>query len=75
MAANRARKGTIVFTALEVVTLVLWLILAGLPFNVSLKSVLAVVVLTVGLYLEHKVSVQVGAGLPARPFGSFPPDA
>jgi hypothetical protein len=69
---NRTLLGVILFTVLEVVTLVVWLILAGLPFNASGSAVLAVVVLTVGLFVEHYVSINVGAGRP--PFGPLPPN-
>lgn len=65
----KALRGVILFTAIEIVTLVVWLILAGLPFQDKLG---AVVVLAVGLFLEHYVSVNVGAGRP--PFGPLPPD-
>lgn len=59
--------GVIIFTLVEVVTLVGWLILAGVPFNGGL---LAVVVLALGLFIEHYVSVNVGNGRP--PFGPLP---
>jgi len=65
----RALRGIIIFTVIEVVGLVLWLILAGLPFN---GKVLAVIVLAAFLFVEHYVSVNVGAGRP--PFGPLPPD-
>ena len=60
---SRALKGVILFTAVEIVTLVVWLILAGVP---------AVVVLSVGLFVEHYASVNVGNG--RTPFGKLPPD-
>ena len=66
---SRALRGLILFTAIELVTLVAWLVLAGIPFN---GKVAAVVVLAVGLFAEHYVSIQVGAGRP--PFGPLPPD-
>lgn len=66
---SRALRGVIIFTVVEIVTLVLWLILAGVPFN---GKGLAVVVLAVGLFIEHYVSVNVGNGRPA--FGPLPPD-
>ena len=69
---SRALKGVIIFTAIELVTLVGWLVLAGLPFHISGKAIAAVIVLAVGLGIEHYVSVNVGAGRP--PFGSLPPD-
>jgi len=61
-----ANLGVIIFTVVEVVTLVAWLILAGVPFN---GGILAVVVLGIGLFIEHVVSVNVGLG---RPFFQFP---
>jgi hypothetical protein len=67
---SRALIGVILFTALEVVTLVAWLILAGLPFNLSLESIAAVLVLAGGLFVEHYVSVNVGNARP--PFGPLP---
>lgn len=66
---SRALRGVVIFTAVEVVTLVLWLILAGLPFR---GGFLAVLVLAAGLGVEHYVSVNVGNGRP--PFGPLPPD-
>ncbi len=61
-------QGVILFTVIEVVTLVLWLVLAGLPLN---GHVLAVLVLFVGLFIEHYISVNVGNGRP--PFAKYPP--
>lgn len=69
---SKALKGVLLFTAIEVVGLVVWLALAGLPFNGSVKEVLAVVALTVFLFGEHYVSVNVGNGRTA--FGPLPPD-
>lgn len=66
---SKSLRGVIVFTAVEVVTLVLWLILAGLPFG---KGLAAVVILTVGLFIEHYISVNIGNGRPA--LGPLPPD-
>ena len=66
---SKALKGVILFTAVEIATLVVWLILAGVPFK---GGYAAVVVLSVGLFIEHYVSVNVGAGRP--PLGSLPPD-
>lgn len=60
-------RGVVIFTVVEVVTLVLWLIFAGVPFH---GGYAAVVVLLVGLYVEHFVSVNVGLG--NRPFAGFP---
>mgnify|MGYP001609691001 CR=1 FL=1 len=56
-------QGIIVFTVIEVVGLVAWLILAGVPFN---GKYLAVVVLAAFLFVEHVVSVNVGLG--RKPF-------
>ena len=66
---SNALKGVILFTGIEIVTLVVWLILAGIPFN---GKIVAVGALAIGLFLEHYVSVNVGAGRP--PFGPLPPD-
>lgn len=65
----RALRGVIIFTVVEIITLVLWLVAAGLPFK---DNFVAVLILTVGLFVEHYVSVNVGAGRP--PFGMLPPD-
>lgn len=65
----KALRGILIFTAIELVTLVVWLILAGIPFN---GKYLAVAVLAVGLFVEHYAAVNIGAGRP--PFGSLPPD-
>lgn len=66
---SKALKGVIIFTLVEIVTLVLWLIFAGLPVR---GGYVAVIVLAIGLFLEHYASVNVGAGRPV--FGSLPPD-
>jgi len=66
---SRALRGLILFTVTEVITLVAWLIIAGLPFN---GHVGAVAILIVGLFIEHYFSIQVGAGRPL--FSSLPPD-
>lgn len=66
---NKALIGIVVFTVIELIGLVAWLILAGLPFNGGYG---AVVVLAVFLFAEHYVSVQVGAGRPL--FGPLPPN-
>lgn len=69
---NRALVGVIVFTVIELVTLVVWLVFAGLPFGGGPREIVAVAILTVGLFLEHYVSVNVGAGRPI--FGPLPPN-
>lgn len=51
--------GVLLFTVVEVVTLVAWLVLAGVPFS---GRVVAVAVLFVGLFVEHYISVNVGRG-------------
>ena len=66
---SRALRGLILFTAIELVTLVAWLILAGVPFK---GGYIAVAVLAVGLFVEHYVSINVGAG--RAPFGPLPKD-
>jgi hypothetical protein len=66
---SRALRGVVIFTAIEIITLVAWLILAGVAFN---GGYIAVIVLAVGIGVEHYVSVNVGAG--RRPFGPLPPD-
>lgn len=48
-------KGAIVFTVIEIITMVLWLKLA-----MDGKFALSVVVLSVGLFVEHIVSLNVG---------------
>jgi len=65
----KAFLGVLLFTAVEIVTLVAWLILAGVPFQGGFA---AVAVLSVGLFIEHYTSVNVGNGRP--PFGPLPPD-
>ena len=66
---SRALRGVLLFSRVEIGTLVGWLVLAGVPFN---GKALAVVVLAVGLFIEHYISVNVGAGRP--PLGPLPPD-
>jgi hypothetical protein len=67
---RRSLRGVIIFTVIEIATLVVWLVLAGVPFNVSARSITAVVVLAGGLFVEHYVSINVGAG--RKPFGALP---
>jgi hypothetical protein len=66
---SRALKGVILFTVVEIVTLIVWLILAGVPFS---SKYAAALVLAVGLFIEHYISVNVGAG--RAPLGPLPPD-
>jgi len=61
-----ALRGVIIFTAIEIVTMIAWLALA------NRGNILGVVILSVGLFFEHYVSVNVGAGRP--PFGPLPPN-
>lgn len=63
---SKALKGVILFTLIEVVTMVGWLYFA------NRGNILGVLILTVGLLAEHAVSVNVGNG--RRPFGPLPPD-
>lgn len=65
----KALTGVLIFTGIEILTLVVWLVLAGVEFN---GRGAAVAVLAVGLFIEHYVSVNVGAGRP--PFGPLPKD-
>ena len=58
--------GILLFTGIETVILAVWLVLAGVPFG---AHVLAVVVLAIGLFFEHLVAYNVGAG---RPLFSIP---
>lgn len=69
---SKALKGVLLFTGIEIGTLVGWLILAGLPFMDTPMHRAAVVVLSVGLFIEHYVSVNVGSG--RAPLGPLPPD-
>lgn len=66
---NRALVGVIIFTVVETIGLVLWLIAAGVPFKGGYG---AVAILIGFLFVEHYVSVNVGNGRP--PFGSLPPN-
>lgn len=63
---SKALRGTVVFTVIEIITLQAWLIVALMGHPVLSTLIL------LGLYLEHHVSVNVGAGRPW--FGSLPPD-
>jgi hypothetical protein len=56
--------GVIIFTVIEIITMAVWLalVLAG-------HIVVGTIVLSVGLFLEHVVSVNVGLG---KPFFQFP---
>lgn len=70
---SKALKGVLIFTAIEEVVLVTWGVILnlgdGLPLRVQL---LAAILLFAGLFVEHAVSINVGAGRP--PFGPLPPD-
>lgn len=72
---NNALVGVVIFTLIEWVTLVVWGLLLKLGVNVGVSlgtQIVAAVVLLVGLFGEHYVSVNVGAGRP--PFGPLPPN-
>ncbi len=72
---SKALKGVLLFTAIEEVTLVVWgvLLKLGIGLGLSLEQqVVAAAVLAVGLFAEHYVSVNVGAG--RAPFGPLPED-
>jgi len=60
--------GVVIFTAIELVTLVVWLVLAGVPLSITPAHVAAVAVLGVGLFFEHFVSYNVGTGQPPLTF-------
>ena len=69
----KALRGVILFTVIELVTLVVWGVILKLGSGLSLVTqVVAAAVLAVGLFVEHYVSVNVGNGRPA--FGPLPPD-
>jgi len=57
--------GVILFTAIEIVTMLAWLALVMAGYGVA-----GFIVLVVGLYAEHVVSYNVGTG---QPFFRFPP--
>jgi len=72
---SKALRGVLIFTAIEEVTLVVWGLLLKLGVGVEIPlgiQVAAAAVLFVGLFAEHYVSVNVGAGRP--PLGPLPPD-
>lgn len=70
---SKALKGVILFTAIEEVTLVAWGAILALGLGLSVTTqVVAAAVLLVGLFAEHYVAVNVGAG--RAPFGPLPPD-
>lgn len=58
---SRTLRGVLLFTGVELATLVLWGVILdlgkGLPFRTQL---LAATVLAVGLFVEHLISVNVG---------------
>lgn len=70
---SRALRGVILFTAIEEVILVVWGVLLDLGKGLPLQTqIIAAAVLFVGLFVEHRTAVNVGAGRP--PFGPLPPD-
>ena len=62
----KALRGVVLFTVLEIVTMVLWL------FFANRGSIVGVLILSGGLFAEHYVALNVGAGRPA--FGPLPSD-
>ena len=71
---SRASDGVTLFTIIEVLTVavvIAWLLLLE-KANPVLRFAGAGVLLYVGLWVEHYVSVNVGAG--RVPFGPLPPD-
>jgi hypothetical protein len=70
---SKALRGVLIFTLIEEVILVVWGVILELGKGLPLQTqVIAAVVLFVGLFVEHYVSIQVGAGRPL--FGPLPPD-
>lgn len=62
---TRALQGVIIFTIIEWVFLVAWGVILDLGINLPFRTqVVAAVVLFVGLFFEHAVSVNVGKGKP-----------
>lgn len=58
-------RGTIIFTLIEEVTLVAWGAILELGKGLSLQTqIIAALVLLVGLFFEHLVSVNVGRKRP-----------
>lgn len=54
-------KGTIIFTLIELATLIVWGVILDLGKGLPLRvQIIAGAVLAVGLFLEHLVSVNVG---------------
>jgi hypothetical protein len=58
--SQRAVVGVITFTVIEFVTLTAWFLIALKPEALSVKQVLAGIVLFVGLLIEHYIATQVG---------------
>jgi hypothetical protein len=81
---SKASEGVDLFTNIEVITVVAtiatFVVVRGLLGRAGLSdtpalvgaAIAAVLVLRYGLWLEHKVSVNVGTG--REPFGPLPPD-
>lgn len=68
---TKALQGVIIFTIIEWVFLVAWGVILDLGIHLPFRTqVIAAVVLFVGLFVEHFISVNVGRDLP--PF-KFPP--
>jgi len=58
---SQTLRGTLIFTGIELVTLIVWGVILDLGKGLPLKTqVIAAVVLAIGLFLEHLVSVNVG---------------
>jgi hypothetical protein len=58
---SKTLRGTLTFTVIELVTLIVWGVILDLGKGLPLRvQVIAAVVLAVGLFLEHLVSVNVG---------------
>lgn len=63
---SKALKGVILFTVIEIVTMVGWL------FFALRGNILGVVILSAGLGVEHYAALNIGNG--RRAFGPLPPD-
>lgn len=63
---SKALKGIILFSAVEILTMVLWLYFA------NRGNILGVIILAGGLLVEHYAALNIGNG--RRAFGPLPPD-
>lgn len=62
---SQTLRGTLIFTAVELVILVAWGLILDLGKGLSLqRQILAAAVLAVGLFVEHVISINVGRKRP-----------